>query len=385
MPPKDIIWNLDPHTRAKHIILKRYLDAWFPILASSKKGGLLYIDGFCGPGTYRNGEDGSPLIALKSAINRRSWLQERVLFWFLDERADRVDYLRKCIDEISSVPRNFEIVCSNGEFDKKAPEILDLFDRTGNSTFPTFAFVDPFGFKGIPFNLIASLLKRPQCEVLINFMVEPINRWIEHPNEAVVAHIKDAFGTDDCIRVARESSDPFTDLRDLYTKQLRTVARYVRHFEMRNKQNKPLYYLFFASNNSKGHLKMKEAMWAVDPHGEFMFSDSTKPRQLVCCGDSVNNIADLRFAIRGRFASDDFIPLHKILEFVENETAYLAKHLREALRVEEADRGISISDKRIDDKPRRANTYPKEALVKINSGPMALKEENAIQLSLFGN
>jgi hypothetical protein len=30
--PTDTIWKLEPHTGAKHRILGRYLDAWFPIL-----------------------------------------------------------------------------------------------------------------------------------------------------------------------------------------------------------------------------------------------------------------------------------------------------------------------------------------------------------------
>lgn len=386
MPPKDITWKLDPHTKAKHIILKRYLDAWFPILANARKGGLLYIDGFCGPGSYKDGEDGSPLIALKSAVQQQTWLNERVLFWFLDGRLDRVEHLRKKIAEIS-LPANFEVISDHGEFDKKLPEVLRQFDDSRCATFPTFAFVDPFGFKGIPFSLIADLLKRPQCEVLINFMVEPINRWIEHPNEAVVDHIRDAFGTDDCVKVARESSDPFIDLRDLYTEQLMTVAKFVRHFEMRNKQNKPLYFLFFASNNAKGHLKMKEAMWAVDPHGEFMFSDSTKPRQLVCYGDSVKNIADLRHIVRENFAGDDYIPVHKIAQFVEDETAYLSKHMREAFKDEEKSGGAIVADKRIDDKPRRANSFPNEALIRILQEPNPPADDSipTVQLSLFGD
>jgi hypothetical protein len=46
-----------------------------------------------------------------------------------------------------------------------------------------------------------------------------------------------------------------------------------------DRQNKVLYYLFFASDNAVGHLKMKEAMWTVDPLGEFGFSDATNPNQ----------------------------------------------------------------------------------------------------------
>jgi three-Cys-motif partner protein len=50
--PEATIWEIEPHTQAKHEILSRYLDAWFPILASWNTK-VLYIDGFAGPGTYK--------------------------------------------------------------------------------------------------------------------------------------------------------------------------------------------------------------------------------------------------------------------------------------------------------------------------------------------
>ena len=65
MPPKTPLWPLEPHTRGKHLVLKSYLDAWFPIMGSWN-GRILFIDGFAGPGEYEGGEEGSPLIALRS-------------------------------------------------------------------------------------------------------------------------------------------------------------------------------------------------------------------------------------------------------------------------------------------------------------------------------
>ncbi len=52
---------IQPHTQAKHHILKYYLDEWFPILGRAR-GSLRYIDGFAGPGEYEGGEDGSPIM-----------------------------------------------------------------------------------------------------------------------------------------------------------------------------------------------------------------------------------------------------------------------------------------------------------------------------------
>ena len=62
------VWKIEEHTKAKHEILKRYLGAWFPIL-STYSDRIIYLDGFAGPGVYEGGEDGSPVIALQTAVN----------------------------------------------------------------------------------------------------------------------------------------------------------------------------------------------------------------------------------------------------------------------------------------------------------------------------
>lgn len=70
----DSTWKIRPHTRAKHVLLRSYLSAWFPILTS---GGfnrrVIYIDGFAGPGIYSDGELGSPLIALDTLVNHSAF------------------------------------------------------------------------------------------------------------------------------------------------------------------------------------------------------------------------------------------------------------------------------------------------------------------------
>ena len=69
--------------------LKNYLGAWFPILGS-KIPRIVYIDGFCGPGRYTGGEDGSPIIALKEAIKQPVLASSEVTFLFIDDRNDKL-------------------------------------------------------------------------------------------------------------------------------------------------------------------------------------------------------------------------------------------------------------------------------------------------------
>ena len=65
---KEIVWELEEHSLGKHLVFKKYLNAWLPIL-SKWHGRLLIIDGFAGPGEYKNGYLGSPIIALEAAIS----------------------------------------------------------------------------------------------------------------------------------------------------------------------------------------------------------------------------------------------------------------------------------------------------------------------------
>src|ERR1700676_263902 len=92
-------WHADPHTLAKHAILQRYLQAWFPILsrqasALSRKyrdvlsREILFIDGFAGPGEYTNGKEGSPVIALKAALDHAISFPIPVRMLFVEERTD---------------------------------------------------------------------------------------------------------------------------------------------------------------------------------------------------------------------------------------------------------------------------------------------------------
>ena len=127
--------------------------------------------------------------------------------------------------------------------------------------------------------------------------------------------------------------------------------------------NRTVYYLFFASNNPVGHLKMKEAMWKVDPMGEFSFSDSTDPNQqlLFNLDPSMDPLAA---DIATKFRGAGQIPVKKVEAYVEDHTAYLRKHMGEALKQLESETGkLEVADTKTDGQRRRGKTFPNEVLV----------------------
>lgn len=246
--PKETLWDLDPHTAAKHEILRRYLAAWFPILESYNRR-IVYIDGFSGPGRYKNGEVGSPMIALDVATNHRKAMSGEIVFWFIEEREDRLVHLKQEL-ATRGVPRHFRVIAESGRFHEKCGSVLASIESDKKALAPTFAFIDPFGFSGIPFSLIERLLSQRRCEAFITFMVDAINRFLEHPEEKIVQHIVEAFGGDEAVKIAKGPGDRVVKLRELYQSKLSRVAKYVRFFEMRDRQNRTQYYLFFATNSA---------------------------------------------------------------------------------------------------------------------------------------
>lgn len=330
--PRSTIWKLEPHTRAKHEILRRYLQAWMPILSQGNFPKILYIDGFAGPGRYTGGEDGSPIIALKAARAFQPRLRAQIHFLFVEKDIERAQFLQRIIRDME-IPSSFQIFVEGGvTFEEAFQKHRGKFERGNGKLIPTFAFLDPFGWTGAPMSIIRAILNNPSCEVLFNFMYEEINRFISHPDQG--KNFDALFGAADwrdCINIVGPRKRRQC-IWELYQRQLSSVAgaKFVRSFEMRNRRNQPDYYLFYGTNNIRGLEKMKDAMWAIDESGEFTFADLTDPNQLVLFGGEPN-VSQLRAQLIKKFEGKE-PSVEEIEYFVLAETAFKATHYKRVLR-----------------------------------------------------
>jgi len=358
--PIETLWEIEPHTKAKHEILQRYLGAWFPILGS-KIPKIVYIDGFCGPGKYKGGEDGSPVIAVKEALKHTSILSKSdVFFLFIDERPDRIEHLKT---ELSSLnpPKNFHPDARVNEFENTLTQILDNLNQQGRQLAPTFAFIDPFGFKGAPFSLVQRLLDNPRTEVFINIMIDFINRFAEHPMSTDRQYIKDLLGvSEEEINKVTSSSDRILAFRQLYQDKLKQHANFVRFFEMRDHRNKVIYYLFFASNHPLGHAKMKEAFWKVDCQSGFTFSDRTDPNQPVLF--DLEPSIDLALQIKKYFAGSTQLS-DTVITYIVDETPYTESHCKKALVYLENAAELTVEPNKTDGNKRRKASFPNGVVI----------------------
>lgn len=282
--PRDTIWPLEAHTRAKHAILRKYLQAWFPIM-TRYNARVIFLDGFAGPGEYQGGEPGSPIIALDTLISHRypGMYSKEVLFLFIEKDPARRKHLVALLEKREATdtsPDGIRWEVYEGTFDETMTDLLNELEQQSLRLAPTFAFIDPFGYSGTPMRTVSRLMHHEKCEVLINFAYENINRFLTAENPANQAHYDELFGTDAWRSLDVRSLPPDDRARrihDLYQAQLSTMggAAFVRSFSMRDIGNKTEYYLFFGTNSLTGLDKMKRAMWDADPFGSYQFSDYT--------------------------------------------------------------------------------------------------------------
>lgn len=330
--PKTTTWKLDPHTAAKHAILRNYLGAWFPVLGRSGwNGRVLFLDGFSGPGEYDGGEPGSPIVALKTLLDHPAFptLKSEFNFFFYDSDKQRVEYLSDVIEDLRKLyggwPPNVKVNAEVGAFEQVANDVVTQLESQRKQLAPTFAFIDPFGFSGTPLETISRLLAFDKCEVFFNFMFDHVNRFIEQ--EPVEHHMAALFGCDDFTAVnglAGPARKAF--IHDLYKRQLHTVGgfEFVSSFEMINKTGHTGYYLFHGTRHLSGLKLMKDSMWRVDPGSGCRFSDRFAGQDVLFGGADVDT-GPLAAALKARFAGQD-VSVADVEVFTLTETPYSASH-----------------------------------------------------------
>lgn len=109
-----VLWDQEPHTAAKHRVLRAYLDGWIPVMAQqalitrafrAESPRLLLVDGFAGPGRYATGEPGSPLQMLDALLThagRERFVGVQFIYLFIERDRRRFDHLTSEIAALGS-------------------------------------------------------------------------------------------------------------------------------------------------------------------------------------------------------------------------------------------------------------------------------------------
>lgn len=347
----DTVWDLKPHTRIKHEILKGYLTRWMPILGKRNKR-IMYIDGFAGPGIYKGGEDGSPIIALDT-ITERTESDYKVWALLIEKEKKRFKMLQDTINSrFGSNPKDTYIKIFGDDYEHVIMSHLNKIEDQNDVMVPTFAFLDPFGYSDIPMALIKKLLSYDRCEILITFMNQSLGRFYEPDKK----NVKKVFGSEDCLNPSHkklgEASYDFVLRRYMYKirKYVSEIRKneevFTKSFEMIDNNNRVIYNLIFVTTHWRGLEEMKEVMLKVGDSRSYSFSNRIESGQTFITSEDVDNswleTAGNRVFYEFAGKRTKIIDIHK---FIVKDTEYrYQRSILSQMRKNHSERIVSVTD-----------------------------------------
>ena len=318
------IWPAEPHTLAKHGILRTYLKAWAAILSRSRRNtadDLLFVDGFAGPGEYTGGELGSPLVAIDAIARHEGSFAKPVRMQFIESDHKRWAHLKQKLDGIPSQVGSSDKVNIAppilGDCNQEIRKLIEQRLIVRRSVGPALFFLDQFGYSQVPIELLKLIMNHDKCEVFSYMNFLRLNQFLSDPNKW--SGITAAYGDDSWkAALALSGTERETRLRKTYITAIKhkAGAEYVWAFAMFNKDRQLIHWLIFATNSLKGLEEMKRAMWKADGKGTYRFSDRDVPEQQVfLTGFDDDWLADrLATYLRGRTYSEEQLQAYVLTE-----------------------------------------------------------------------
>ncbi|WP_406355623.1 three-Cys-motif partner protein TcmP [Streptomyces sp. NBC_01635] len=332
--PKNAVWERDPHTAAKHDLLKQYLEAWAPILLS-RNDVITYAEGFAGAGVYQEGEPGSPVIAYDVFAEALERMPKRMRLILTEEDPRRAEELKRQMALVRAkhtddIAKRLQVDIQHADFH---PALLQKLRIVGALGQPLFVLLDSFGGPDIPYSLLHELGLWRSTEVMVTFGPTFLTRFAKSDN----GHRQrgdEAFGSQDWRAVFEQPpAQKFTFLREQYRRTLREAGfSHTLYFEMVDEGSRKLY-LIFGTQHEKGLEKMKDAMWKVDPSHGVRYRDPKDTQQQMLELEFEPNTAPLRRILRDFIAeSPTGRTVPELKRYTLLETVYRPAEVIKAVR-----------------------------------------------------
>lgn len=334
-----VLWNLDDHTAAKHLVLRKYLDGWIAVMAQQTLNTagyrlapprLLLVDGFAGPGRYATGQPGSPLLMLDALLSHSGigrWDSVQFIYLFIEHDGRRVERLRREVAGLGALPKNVTVLIEHGEFEPTFGRMLDETTNHGKVLIPTFAFIDPFGYSASSMSLTGKLLAFPRCEVLVFLPLSFVHRFVGRDGQD--AALTSLFGCEAWREaIPLQGNDRSDFLLALFKRQLGTnpTVEHVHSFQLRTKDGND-YRLVFGLGHDKGLDLAKDAMWKVDPIAGTAYVATSHTGQEVLFAPTVDT-APLLADLRAEFGTRWFT-IEEAEHFTRIHPVFRVGHLRQ--------------------------------------------------------
>ncbi|MFD8491860.1 three-Cys-motif partner protein TcmP [Amycolatopsis sp. NPDC059657] len=327
------IWDLEPHTEAKHQIYRSYLDAWFPILIR-KFGSVTYAEGFAGCGVYTRGEPGSPIIALRSLLRRRHQFSDlkRARFLLVEKERQHAEILAEQLAKLLKLDKPvydyddgvIQVALRCGKCEDTLPALLAETRAWGQ---PILAIFDTFG-GGVPAGLLQKIAANRSSEVVYTVLPQHFVRFANQER-----------GDD----VFADSS--WRSVKDLPTAEKRQyiAAKFAEtmtasgfphtlRFDLGTDRG-DLLNLWFGTRSLRGVEKFKDATWKADPVRGAGFRDPRDPDQQLLPMRQEPDLAPLQRLLHARLlqAPGNRMTVEELRTFTTIDSIFRAPHVTPAL------------------------------------------------------
>ncbi len=245
-------------TYLKHFFLERYLETVAFHIAYTHQN-FEYVDCFSGP--WRSIDEEFADTSIRIALDKLNYVRDglaaqhriaNISAIFAEKDPSAFRALESALQQHR---RAITTTALAGSFEDNIPAILQHVG-TGFA----FFFIDPKGWTGFAMDNIRPILQHRPGEVMVNFMYDFINRFINSPDPANEQSLDQFFGTKEW-RGIRNAADREEASVDLYKEQLRATGAYT--YVTSTRMLKPLhdrayFHLIYATRSAKGILKFRD-------------------------------------------------------------------------------------------------------------------------------
>lgn len=276
---------LDPHSAAKHDLVRTYLSRYIDILTSDPRQDLLNItlvDGFAGGGEYiYRGQPvpGSPMILLQEIDVARANIAHRkkkefrlnAEFFFVEQRRGNFEFLQDTLRRSPYAGLVGESVHPRrGSLANEIDGIIQHIRARGTAHRSIFLF-DQYGYNQVTLGCIRQILGQlNNPEIILNFNVDWLINYLSEkdaflkgvvPVELDVNHVREMLAMKDQ-RHARWFIQHF--LYDHIVR--RTGAPFYTCFYVVSPESNRSYWLLHLSGHPRARDEMARRHWAMSTH-----------------------------------------------------------------------------------------------------------------------
>lgn len=305
MPKNHYDWEignpsvLEPHSLAKHTILRRYVEEYVRILTQNgqiPQLRLSIVDGFAGGGEYvikdsTEIHDGSPLILINAvnaakarlAVGRKKPIDIDTSFVFVEKKQSNFRYLEDALRRRVDKETLTKTRVIHGAFDAYLDEIIGNIKSTpGRKARPIF-ILDQYGYSDVPVDMIARIMRElPNAEVFLTLAYGWIGAYAKGP-EAQALRIKNSLNISPHLNDFADGKRDIDEITELppndrvatlrYIQQLlhegfakQSGARCYTPFFITSKGSNRSYWFLHLANSARANDVVKSLHWTVKNH-----------------------------------------------------------------------------------------------------------------------